>query len=104
MTARTPWGDALDQAVTTNPDRWWTLNDLVNTAGHLIAPGLAWRAGERRQAHNRTTGSGPAQTSDEARIRRGRRHMIADVANARVRRGRWVTTGTGPNRQWKAAR
>lgn len=96
----TPWGRLLNEKLAADPDRWWNLDQLVDTAAHLIPPGQAWRIGEAEQARYRTTGTGRPRSSDEARIRRGRRTILRKLANGRVRRHAWKTTLIDGARHW----
>lgn len=94
-----PWGKALDALMADGC--WRTLDALVAEAGHLVPPGRAWRQGEARQERHRTTGTGRPRTSDDARVRVGRRSTIAATAHSRVQRGRWETRVTAAGREWR---
>lgn len=84
----TPWTAAMDDLMADG--HWRTLDELVDAVGPLIPPGVAHRRGELAQARARTTGTGPVQTSDDQRDRRGRREILRSAVNDRVRRHVWT--------------
>lgn len=99
----TPWGAAARDLLADGD--WHTLDEIVAHVGHLIAPGVAHRATERKRRLNagRRGSATVERTPTPETVATGRRLVVSDGLGGRVRAG-YVERSEGPPRAYRVRR